>query len=276
MFSCYIFILLFYILQVISDEDVSVSTYTAAAESTRSSLIPQPRSSSPSPPASCTCENDVVNSSLVENAKRMQEQVQNKTMINNIRHRATHSNDAMWASICLSSLLVLVMVSLLQSKMWTDTTFLSYPESQPVKYEPHNNEAEVKVKHLLKSQARKLKKYFSKTSRRKGSADLKNFKMETFMHNSDEVDSIYKKLMESSSSESDTAEDSEEDEVFSINRMTGEWEAGARSGLRTRPSGDGLGGYQIVNTSITRDLTRVSESSGEARAESESEPLISI
>ena len=96
------------------------------------------------------------------------------------------------------------------------------------------------------------------------------------MHNSDEVDSIYKKLMESSSSESDTAEDSEEDEVFSINRMTGEWEAGARSGLRTRPSSDGLGGYQIVNTSITRDLdlTRVSESSGEARAESE--PLISI
>lgn len=275
MFSCYISILLFYILQVISDEDASVPTYTAA-ESTRSSLIPQPRSSSPSPSASCTCENDVVNSSLVENAKRMQEQVQNKTMINNIRHRATHSNDAMWASICLSSLLVLVMLSLLQSKMWTDTTFLSYPESQPVKYEPHNNEAEVKVKHLLKSQARKLKKYFSKTSRRKGSDDLKNFKMETFMHNSDEVDSIYKKLMESSSSESDTAEDSEEDEVFSINRMTGEWEAGARSGLRTRPSSDGLGGYQIVNTSITRDLdlTRVSESSGEARAESE--PLISI
>ena len=50
--------------------------------------------------------------------------------------------------------------------------------------------------------------------------------------------------------------------------------AGARSGLRTRPSGDSLGGYQRVNTSLTRDLSRVSESSGERKAETE--PLISI
>ena len=257
-FSCYFVILSSQLLRVISDENVSTST---AAESTFASLIP--RSSSPS----CTCDNnDLVNSSLVENAKRMQEQVQNKTMINKIRHRATHSNDAMWASICLSFLLVLIMVSLLQSKMWTDTTFLSYPESQPIKYEPHNNEAEVKVKHLLKSQARKLRKYFSKTSRLKGSADLK---METFMQNSDEVDSRYKKLLESSESDTDTAEDSEDDVVFSINRRTGEWEAG----VRTRPSGDGLGGYQTVNTS---PRGRVSESSGETQAESECEPLISI
>ena len=128
------FILLSIVLNVTSD-DVSASTFpvTAEPESTFASLIPR----SPS----CACDEDVVNSSLVENAKRMQEQVQNKTMINKIRHRATHSNDAMWASICLSLLLVLVMVSLLQSKMWRDTTFLSYPESQPIKYEPHNEEA---------------------------------------------------------------------------------------------------------------------------------------
>ena len=256
MFSFYFVILSLHLLRVISDENV-YTTADTAAESAFASLMT--RSSSPS----CTCDNnDLVNSSLVENAKRMQEQVQNKTMINKIRHRATHSNDAMWASICLSFLLVLIMVSLLQSKMWTDTTFLSYPESQPIKYEPHNNEAEVKVKHLLKSQARKLRTYFSKAARHKGLADLK---METFMQHSDEVDSKYSKLLESSESDTDTAEDSGDDVVFSINRRTGEWEAG----LRTRPSGDGLGGYQTVNT-------RVSESSGEAQAESECEPLISI
>ena len=259
-----IFILLSIILNVTSD-DVSASTFPVTAESTFASLIPR---LSPS----CTCDEDVVNSSLVENAKRMQEQVQNKTMINKIRHRATHSNDAMWASICLSLLLVLVMVSLLQSKMWRDTTFLSYPESQPIKYEPHNEEAEVKVKHLLKSQARKLRKYFSKTSKSKRSVEQQNLKMETFMQNSDEIDASYKRLLESSDN------DSEEEAVFSINRRTGEWKAGARSGLRTRPSGDSLGGYQRVNTSLTRDLSRVSESSGEReeRAEAETEPLISI
>ena len=266
MFSFKAFIIPSYILVVISDSDgISTMTSMMAANTTIASI---------SPVLSCSCDDNVVNSSLVENAKKMQEQVQNKTMINKIRHRATHSNDAMWASICLSSLLVLVMVSLLQSKMWRDTTFLSYPESQPVKYEPHNEEAEVKVKHLLKSQATKLRKYFSKTTKSKGSSVLKKFKMETFMQNSDEVDSRYKELM--ASSESDMTEDSEEDVVFSINKRTGEWEAGIRSGLRTRPSGDGLGGYQIVNTSLTRDLSRVSESSGEGLAGAESEPLISI
>lgn len=247
------FILISIVLNVTSD-DGSASTFLVTAESTFASLIPR----SPS----CTCVEDVVNSSLVENAKRMQDQVQNKTMINKIRHRATHSNDAMWASICLSLLLVLVMVSLLQSKMWRDTTFLSYPESQPIKYEPHNEEAEVKVKHLLKSQARKLRKYFSKTAKRERSIEQQNLKMETFMQTSDEIDARYKRLMESSDS------DSEEEAVFSINRRTGE------SGLRTRPSGDSLGGYQRVNTSLTRDLSRVSESSGERKAETE--PLISI
>jgi len=248
------FIFLSIVLNVTSD-DGSASTFPVTTESTFASLTP-----------SCTCDEDVVNSSLVENAKRMQEQVQNKTMINKIRHRATHSNDAMWASICLSLLLVLVMVSLLQSKMWRDTTFLSYPESQPIKYEPHNEDAEVKVKHLLKSQARKLRKYFSETSKRKRSVEQQNLKMETFLQNSDEIDASYKRLMESSDS------DSEEEAVFSINRRTGEWEAGARSGLRTRPSGDSLGGYQRVNTSLTRDLSR--ESSEEIEAETE--PLISI
>ena len=80
-------------------------------------------------------------------------------MLHKIRHRATHSEHAVWASVCLSLVLGALVLGLLQSRMWADQTFLSYPESQPVKYEEHNEAAEVKVKHLLKSQARKLKKY---------------------------------------------------------------------------------------------------------------------
>ena len=97
--------------------------------------------------------------------------------------------------------------------------------------------------------------------------------METFLQGSDLVDSRYKQLMESS----DDTQDSEEDEVFSINRRTGDWES-LSSGLEERPSGDSRGRYQIISTSVTRDLSRVSESSGEGErvTDAESEPLISI
>ena len=266
MYFCQVLFFILNILKVISDGDVSSSS--SVSESTFTSFITRS-------PLSCTCDN-VVNSTLVENAKKMKNQVQNKTMISKIRHRATHSHDAVWASVCLSSLLVLVIVGLLQSRMWSDQTFLSYPESQPVKYEQHNEEAEVKVKHILRSQARKLKKYFSKKARRKDSAELQSFKMETFLQGSDLVDSRYKQLMESS----DDTQDSEEDEVFSINRRTGDWES-LRSGRQERPSGDRRGRYQIISTSVTsvtRDLSRVSESSGEGErvTDAESEPLISI
>merc|ERR1719411_242658 len=135
------------------------------------------------------------------------DQVQNKTMLNKIKHRATHSNDAIWACVCLSSLLMLLVLGLLQSRMWADQTFLSYPESQPVKYEEHNEAAEVKVKHLLKSQARKLKKYFVNKHNQKHRITDSDFKMETFLHSTDEIDSRYQKILESS----------DEDVVFKIN-----------------------------------------------------------
>ena len=55
----------------------------------------------------CACpENN--RSILVENAKKMTEMTKNKTIINKIKHRVTHSNDAIWASICLSFIFVLI------------------------------------------------------------------------------------------------------------------------------------------------------------------------
>ena len=227
------------------------------------------RSTSPDP--SCTCDTNG-SSLLVENAKKMMDQVQNKTMLNKIKHRATHSNDAIWACICLSSLLMLLVLGLLQSKMWSDQTFLSYPESQPAKYEQYNQEAEVKVKYLLKSQGRKLLKYFSK--KRKHKREVSNsFQMETFIQSQcDEVDSVYKELIESSDDDNDT--DSEEEVVFHINTQTGMWESGRQKFQHSvRPSGDSRGRYSLVTSSVSKDLSRLSESSNDTK---ESEPLISI
>ena len=55
----------------------------------------------------------------------MQENIKNKTILGKIRHRATHTGDAMWASFMLSFMIILLVVGVLQSKMWKDRTFLS-------------------------------------------------------------------------------------------------------------------------------------------------------
>ena len=245
-----------------------VTTTVGEDEKHSSSISSTVFTKSTSPTPSCSCDTNG-SSILVENAKKMMDQVQNKTMLNKIKHRATHSNDAIWACVCLSSLLMLLVLGLLQSRMWSDQTFLSYPESQPVKYEQYNQAAEVKVKYLLKSQGRKLLKYFSRKQKPRRDQS-NNFQMETFLSGqgqSDEVDSVYRELIESSSDDSDT--DSEEDVVFQINSRTGTWERGRQ----TRASGDSRGGYSLVNNSMSKDLSRLSESSNDTK---ESEPLISI
>jgi len=210
----------------------------------------------------CACpENN--KSILVENAKKMTEMTQNKTIINKIKHRVTHSNDAIWASTCLSFIFVLIVIGLLQTKMWKDQTFLSYPESQPVKYEQHNREAEISVKHLLRSQGRKLLKYFNKKRKRKQTPE---FKMETFLSGSgDAVDSSYKNMIESSDGDSDGS--SSDDIVFSINRKTGEW-------TRENVARNHLQHHHHRDIRDTRHVSNVSVSSSES--ESESAPLISI
>ena len=212
----------------------------------------------------CSCDDINETNILEENAKRMQEQTKNKTMINKIRHRVSHSSEAMWASFCLSSLLGVMMLALLQSKMWRDNTFLSYPESQPSRYEQDNHKAEIKVKQLIKSKGRKLLKHFSR--KKKSNVELQGFQMETFLKQTgDEVDGSYLELIDSSS-EDDSSDDSDEDVVFSLNRSTGYWQSG--KSVKTH-KGDSRGNYNLLKSSNRRDLSRHSESSSEANHEVE-------
>ena len=195
---------------VADNDKTSISSSTTLTTSTSSAPV-------------CSCDDKATNT-LEENAKKMQEQTKNKTMINKIKHRASHSSDAMWASICLSSLLGVMMLALLQSKMWRDNTFLSYPESQPSRYEQDNHKSEVKVKQLLKSKGRKLLKHFSR--KKKSNVELQGFQMETFLkQDGDEVDGALQKLIETST-EDDSSEESDEDVVFSLDKSTGFWQSG--------------------------------------------------
>ena len=255
-------LLLYYYLSVFS-ESVLTEDLNTIQPSSQSSLF-----SSPSTPLLCSCEKNM-SSIQLENARDMMHQIKNKSgILKKIKHRATHSNDAVWASICLTTLLVLTLVALLQSKMWNDQTFLSYPESQPVKYEQYNHKTEVKVKHLLKSQSKKLKGYFSK---KKYKNDPNSFQMESFIPRlGDQVDSSSTNcLFLSDSSE----EDGLSEEEFSINPVSGLWEGREKPSIVLyRRSGDSRGEYGLLNTSMA-ELERSSESSTEA---DDSEPLISV
>ena len=203
---------------------------------------------------------------LLENAKDMKHQIRNKTgILKKIKHRATHNNEAMWASICLSVLLIIIIVGVLHTKMWTDQTFLSYPESQPVKYEHYNQKTEVKVGHLLKSQGKSLLSHFSKR-KKKCKSDPNSLQMETFMQSQgDQVDSgLSYDILHSESSDEDSLSD--EDIEFNLNPVTGLWEG---SRMRTpgedlsRRSGDSRGRYGLLNTTEPTDTT-------------ETEPLIYV
>ena len=110
----------------------------------------------------------------------MMDQMMNKTtMLSKIRHRATHSNQAVWASFTLSGLMVLLVVGVLQSKMWNDRTFISYPESQPVKFEQYNPKSEILVKDLIRSRGRNLVTLFSRRTKKTSSKNT--LKMEIFL-----------------------------------------------------------------------------------------------
>ena len=101
---------------------------TTESSSSPSYSNPYLQTSSTSGPL-CQCQENLT-SILMENAKNMKHQIRNKTgILKKIKHRATHNNEALWASICLSVLLIMIMVGVLHTKMWTDQTFLSYLES---------------------------------------------------------------------------------------------------------------------------------------------------
>ena len=229
---------------VVSDENLN------NIESSISSSYSNPYPLSTNPGPVCKCEENTT-SVLLENAKDMKHQIKNKTSIlKKIKHRATHNNEAMWASVSLSLLLVIIIVGVLHTKMWNDQTFLSYPESQPVKYEHYNQKTEIKVGHLLKSQGRSLLSYFSK-KKRKCKIDPNSLQMESFMQSqADQVDScLPSDILLSESSDEDSL--SEEDIEFSLNPISGLWESShgtTRGEVLYRRSGDSRGRYGLLNT----------------------------
>lgn len=262
----------------LQDDELEDASTLAANNSLPNKSI---SSSTLSPPCPCTSnETDT----FLANAHTMMDQMLNKTtMLSKIRHRATHSNQAVWASFTLSGLMVLLVVGVLHSKMWNDRTFISYPESQPVKFEQYNPKSEILVKDLIRSRGRNLVTLFSR--RKKKALPKTTLQMETFLsRQGDTVDSSHKALLESSDEdfyiESDT--ESEEETVFKINSRTGQWE-GLEMGETEEMTMSLLGGRKrqrvstsstesrfsnsMLNSSVAKDLVRLSDSEVEGEEE---------
>ena len=122
-------------------EDLNrVSSSTAKAEANPSPLTNTDSSSLP-----CTCDTNSTNSFL-EHAKTMKAAMQNKTtLLSKIRHRTTHSYEAIWASTSLSLVVTLLVIGVLHSKMWQHRPHVSSMDSQPIKFIQWNPLAEIKV-----------------------------------------------------------------------------------------------------------------------------------
>ena len=122
-------------------EDLNrVSSSTAKAETNPSPLTNTDSSSLPR-----TCDTNSTNSFL-EHAKTMKAAMQNKTtLLSKIRHRTTHSYEAIWASTSLSLVVTLLVIGVLHSKMWQHRPHVSSMDSQPIKFIQWNPLAEIKV-----------------------------------------------------------------------------------------------------------------------------------
>jgi len=224
----------------------------------------------------CSCFSNETDSFLAK-AHIMMDQMVNKTsMLSKIRHRATHSNEAMWASFTLSGLMVLLVVGVLQSKMWNDRTFISYPDSQPVKFEQFNPKSEILVKELIKSRGRNLVSLFRR--RKNKTCQKSTLKMETYLYREtgDTVDSSHKALLESSSEEDnlhvESDSESEEETIFMMNSRTGQWEGeseddvtksllgGRKRNRESTSSTESRFSNSMINSSMAKDLLRLSDS----------------
>jgi len=221
-------------------------------------------STTTSPPALCDCAINVTDHFL-EHALLMKNQMENKTtFLSKIRHRTTHSKDAVWASLSISCIVVMLVVGVMQSKMWNHRPHVSSMESQPVKYEQYNTKAEIMVKELLRSRGRTLLDLFPR--RRKAKIHQSSLRMDSFLSgHRDTVDSSHQALLASSSGEEWIEDDEESDEevVFRINRRTGEWEGEERSSLlnkrrRRTSSSSSCSSRGVLDSSISRDLLRLS------------------
>jgi len=253
----------------------------------------------------CDCNGTYLNEkdSLLEKATSMKNSMKNHTtLISKIRHRATHSHEAIWASLTLTGLMMLLSIGVLHTKMWRDRPFIAYMDSQPVKLEQYSRKAEVKVKDLLRARGRSLVRRWRDGRTREGRlADgkedegndtVQQLKMENFM-SGDAVDSSHKALLESSEYDTDTDSEAEH-KSFVINTTTGDWE-GEDAGMALLPSkskvnkkkgvakheeeddkerkistasisSDGSY-YSQAPSRITRDLIRLSDSEGEREKE---------
>ena len=123
---------------------------TSKTKEHSSSPSPNPDSSSV-PPSSvpCTCNTNTTNSFL-EHAKTMKEAMRNKTtLLSKIRHRTTHSYEAIWASMSLTLVVTLLVIGVLHSKMWQHRPHVSSMDSQPIKFIQWNPLAEIKVLVIL-------------------------------------------------------------------------------------------------------------------------------
>ena len=67
------------------------------------------------------------------------------TLLSKIRHRTTHSYEAIWASMSLSLVVTLLVIGVLHSKMWQHRPHVSSMDSQPIKFIQWNPLAEIKV-----------------------------------------------------------------------------------------------------------------------------------
>merc|ERR1719154_565002 len=148
-------------------------------------------------------------------------EMRNKTsLLSKIRHRTTHSDDAVWASLCLSFLVTVLLVGLLQSGLWSHRPHVSTMDSQPIKFIQWNPLNTIKVRRLLRSRGRSLLGRFGGRRPRAGQQALR---MSEFLSPSDGVDGVYKQLVQSSSSSS-SSESEVEEVVYGFNPSTGQWE----------------------------------------------------
>lgn len=242
------------------------------------SSLPSNTTTTTTPSSPCACGENITDT-FYEHAIVMKMAMRNRTsLLSKIRHRTTHSDDAVWASLCLSFLVTVLVVGILQSRLWSHRPHVSSMDSQPIKFIQWNPLNTIKVRRLLRSRGRSLLGRFGGRQDRAGTQALR---MSEFLGPRDTVDGVYKQLVQSSSSSSSESEF--EEVVYGFNTSTGLWEGeeeeegvsllGRRGKRRSRRRGRSRRSSSessssllgAMDTSVSRDLVRLS--SGEEEEE---------
>ena len=172
--------------------------------------------------AECPC---FLPPALLENVTEhpLEVELKNSSLLYQLRRRATHSRDAVEASIYIFGLTGLVVISVFMSKMWRTKSNL---EAKRKIYFPQGPKDQLLVKDMLKKRAKSFMQYFKKTKKsRKSSNDNDDnvdystyLRMDTFF-DSTSVDSNHTRFLESSSSSSED----EETSVLVWDKKKGDW-----------------------------------------------------